>query len=208
MPLLPNSKDYPGVVLGDFGPGGVPALARLPRLPLSVLLTEIADLDEGVGPIQSLGDLCDDRDITPHELQDALRWAAAFLEQNLDGLRERPSSRPSEGTESDEWVCDPEGNPSGTSLLCYVEASPAKLIELFGEPGESDGYKVSMFYVFTRGNKLVTLYDWKTTTMYDAEAEWRPSEFRELQDDYEFHIGGSNEADAKEFATWLRSKLT
>jgi len=48
MPLLPNSKDYPGVVLGDFGPGGVPALVLL-----RMIAQKAATVDEAVDLVRA-----------------------------------------------------------------------------------------------------------------------------------------------------------
>lgn len=78
----------------------------------------------------------------------------------------------------------------GTSLIGYMDLSPTKLIKNFGEPFESDGYKVSGEYVFVNRYGVVTLYDWKMTKLYDQYNDFTPEELWAQERPLNFHIGG------------------
>lgn len=100
-----------------------------------------------------------------------------------------------------------EADPSGTCLQGYLVGNYKKIVEMFGEPIESDGYKVSAEWVFvSEKGDVVTLYDWKSTNLYDDDL---PSveEFREL-DQYKFHIGAKDKATALNFQDWFMAQLT
>jgi hypothetical protein len=75
------------------------------------------------------------------------------------------------------------------------EASYDDLVKLFGEPEESDGYKVSMEWTLKdeEGN-IVSIYDWKSTNLYDSSLP-SPEEIQEL-DSFDWHIGARNKEDA------------
>jgi hypothetical protein len=98
------------------------------------------------------------------------------------------------------------------SLGCLqgqIDAAPAKLIDVFGEPEEGDGCKVSGEYYFQDvedPKKIFYVYDWKSTTLYDPEA-WRPSELWGMTSDYDFHIGGQSTEGLEDFKNWLNKKL-
>jgi hypothetical protein len=88
----------------------------------------------------------------------------------------------------------------GGSLQGHVRVSPAKLVEIFGQPDESDGYKVSgefQFYNEETGEDF-TLYDWKSTTLYDdydGNPAPTPEAFWLSTAPYDFHIGGTGNCD-------------
>ena len=95
----------------------------------------------------------------------------------------------------------------GTSRVGEITASYAALEAAFGEPIESDGYKVSGEWSFeTDEGDVFTLYDWKSTKLYDGEY---PSveEFRSLPN-AEFNIGGRRGADIAYFKEWLLSQIS
>ena len=71
-----------------------------------------------------------------------------------------------------------------------------------------DGYKVSREYWFknTKTNTIITLYDWKRTTLYDPEY-LRPSEFWQLDEPTTFNIGSKDHSDTNGFVEWLRTRL-
>jgi hypothetical protein len=95
-----------------------------------------------------------------------------------------------------------------TSLQRVCKLIPALIDSVFGSGNESDGYKVSRDYYF-RNNKtdeIVTLYDWKMTTLYDPEY-FRPSEFWQLDEPTTFNIGAKDHANTYGFVRWLESKL-
>jgi hypothetical protein len=99
-----------------------------------------------------------------------------------------------------------EASANGTSLAGYVDIAPATLVEVFGEPQQSDGYKVSGEYYFTdsEGNTY-TVYDWKYTTLYDPEY-MRPSELWAMTTPYQFHIGAAG-GDWEAFREWLLAEV-
>lgn len=71
----------------------------------------------------------------------------------------------------------------------YVDVAPADLVEVFGTPDESDGFKVSGEYTFrTSCGSTITLYDWKSTSLYDEDYE-NPVEFWHSKEERTFNIG-------------------
>jgi hypothetical protein len=101
-----------------------------------------------------------------------------------------------------------EAKSTGTSLKSEVMVAPARLVEVFGEPEEADGYKVSMLYTFEdEDGNVVTLYDWKATTLYDSGYGPHPTTFRKQELDHDFHIGGKDPAVAQRFRAWLMKKV-
>ncbi len=88
----------------------------------------------------------------------------------------------------------------GGSLQGECLISPARLVEVFGKPSESDGYKVSGEYTFhnPETGEAFTLYDWKSTTLYDdyeGNPAPTPEEFWASTEQYPFHIGGRGNRD-------------
>jgi len=96
---------------------------------------------------------------------------------------------------------------TGTSLRGYINTSYKDLVRVFGEPLESDGYKVSGEWVFQddAGN-IITLYDWKATNLYDED--YPSLETFRSQPESEFHIGGKPGIDVDKFCLWLLNQLT
>lgn len=110
----------------------------------------------------------------------------------------------------DLYRCDNTANSCGTSLQTYFTASYARLVELFGPPAESDGYKVSGEWVFTSDpitgrRETFTIYDYRETELY-ASSLPTIEEFR-AQPSYDWHIGGKNKESADRFVAWLQTKL-
>ena len=94
----------------------------------------------------------------------------------------------------------------GTSRQSQVDASYSELFNLFGEPLDSDGYKVSGEWSFTDSDgNVVTVYDWKSTNLYD---EYYPSveEFR-ASSRVTFNIGAHSREVASNFLSWLNTQL-
>ena len=81
------------------------------------------------------------------------------------------------------------------SLIGYYTTSYSKLVSVFGEPNEEDGYKVSTEWggLKTKCGIEFYLYDYKETKLYH---DTLPSveEFRN-QSQYSWHIGGWNGED-------------
>jgi len=97
----------------------------------------------------------------------------------------------------------------GSSGVSGVELSPAKLVEVFGKPDESDEYKVSGEYTFdTPNGGVITLYDWKATILYDPDYP-TPEELWS-SDDFDFSMGGDDlgKQQVSEFKEWIKSRLT
>lgn len=93
----------------------------------------------------------------------------------------------------------------GTSLKAYIHASYPELENLFGEPLDGDGYKISGLWTFVnKEGEVFTLYDWKQTELYDNEL---PSikKFRDSDEVVEFNVGGRTSA--VEFLQWLNEKI-
>ena len=99
---------------------------------------------------------------------------------------------------------------SGTSQ--YVMLTPAKLVEIFRKAGDSDEYKVSGSYTFdTPNGGIITLYDWKSTTLYDDSYDETPTpeELWSSQKHFEFNIGGDDlgKQQVEEFIDWIQLML-
>lgn len=78
----------------------------------------------------------------------------------------------------------------------YIRATYGDLVAVFGEPTTAiDGYKVTLEWRLTfdwvGGKNVVTIYDWKETSLYDAELP-SPAEFLESTKTtpYSWHVGG------------------
>lgn len=104
-----------------------------------------------------------------------------------------------------EYVLDPNADINGTGLRDHIQADYKDLKKLFGEPEESDGYKVSGEWCFRNdnGKEVYTLYDWKSTSLY--ESEYPSVEKFRNSGVQEFNVGGHN--DASHFIKWLENKL-
>jgi hypothetical protein len=94
----------------------------------------------------------------------------------------------------------------GGSLQGYFTTSYKKLVKLFGEPNsEGDDYKVSTEWTLkSPKGKIVCLYDYKQTKMYDSDG-LTIENFRKLKS-YDWHIGGNSTEDADELVAYLKSK--
>jgi hypothetical protein len=90
---------------------------------------------------------------------------------------------------------------TGGCLKGYVELVPARLVEIFGAPDDSDGHKTSGEYIFTNSQgDTFHLYDWKSTVLWEdglqeVDALWSD---RTL---FEFNVGGNSNANA--FIAWI-----
>lgn len=99
-----------------------------------------------------------------------------------------------------------DANISGTCRQSEIKVAPARLIEVFGQPVECDGYKVSGEYIFEDSDGSVfTLYDWKATTLYDPEYGVPVSLFWNDTTPTWFNIGGRKSA--IDFVDWLEKQV-
>ena len=99
------------------------------------------------------------------------------------------------------------GDINGTHLQGHITAVYSDLEEILGQPEECDGYKVSGEWTLTDSDgNVVTLYDWKSTELYDDSL---PSvrQFRRNPDEQEFNIGGHDRAAADNFRKTLETAL-
>jgi hypothetical protein len=99
---------------------------------------------------------------------------------------------------------DYDAKRGGTYLCGEIELSYRILAQVFGEPAESDGYKVSGVWCFAGPDGLsFTLYDYKETSLYDRSC---PSvfDFRALPS-HIWHIGATRASEryVPEFKAWL-----
>ena len=99
-----------------------------------------------------------------------------------------------------------DGNVNGTCRQSEVMASPSRLVDLFGEPEFCDGYKVSGEYIFEGENgEVFTLYDWKSTSLYNPTYGTPPEMFWAGRKPVQFNVGGHGYAG--DFVQWLKNKL-
>ena len=99
---------------------------------------------------------------------------------------------------------------NGTSLIGHLELIPSKVIETFGNPQTGDDYKVSGEYLFKQikvPNDVITLYDWKWTTLYDEGNPYTPEEFWELNKPITLNVGGRKKEMFNSFKDWIKSEL-
>jgi len=88
-----------------------------------------------------------------------------------------------------------------------IEISPKRLTEVFGQPSVSDGYKTSGQYVFTsESGDVFTLYDWKSTSLYDDEMV-SPEEFWDEIGQVDLEIGATSKNGVQEFKSFLEKSV-
>ena len=93
-------------------------------------------------------------------------------------------------------------NIGGTSLQGYIKAPYEKLLEVFGAPNSKlcDNYKTDVEWAFEFDDgTIATLYNWKNGKNYLGD------EGLELNDIYEWNVGGFNEKAVSKLLEKLRS---
>ena len=93
-------------------------------------------------------------------------------------------------------------NVGGTFLRGYIKASYDQLVKTFGEPHDPDGdnYKTDVEWAFEFADGTVaTLYNWKNGKNYLG------AEGLELNDIYEWHVGGFSEKAVAKLLEKLRA---
>ena len=97
---------------------------------------------------------------------------------------------------------------NGTSRVGDIRLVYSDIVLAFGEPGESDGCKVSGEWTFVNDETkhVFTLYDWKSTNLYDSDY---PSveEFRAYPLPVQFNIGGCGKGNVEEFKQLLNAQI-
>ena len=93
-------------------------------------------------------------------------------------------------------------NDGGTFLQGYIKASYEQLVKTFGEPHDPDGdnYKTDVEWAFEFADgTIATLYNWKNGKNYLG------AEGLELNDIYEWHVGGFSEKAVAKLLEKLRA---
>lgn len=103
-----------------------------------------------------------------------------------------------------DFKVDQNADVNGTHLQGHIEASYQDLEKAFGKPIESDGHKVSGEWIFVSNGEVFTLYDWKSTSLYDPCLPSVQS-FRANKEKTTFNIGGRT--NAANFIKWLEEKI-
>lgn len=78
---------------------------------------------------------------------------------------------------------------TGTSLVGYFRATYKELFYLLGHPDDGDDYKVSTEWVVDWMGEVFTIYDWKSSSLYDPSYPSR-KEIREDDNPRLWHVGG------------------
>lgn len=107
---------------------------------------------------------------------------------------------------ANDWDHPAIGN--GTSLMGYITVKYSDLVLAFGEPMESDGYKVSGEWIFIEeeSGEVFTIYDWKSTDLYDSDLK-SVEEFRALKTKVQFNIGGNHKGSVERFKSLLLKQI-
>lgn len=81
---------------------------------------------------------------------------------------------------------------------------PCAVIEAFGNGEKGDDFKVSRHWTFRKGDLIFSLYDWKSTNLYDP-ALLTPEELWSLRTPVLFNVGSEplNGAEVFDFTIWL-----
>ena len=89
-------------------------------------------------------------------------------------------------------------NVGVTCLQGSVDVSYQRLVEAFGEPEESDGYKVDAEWIVESDSGIVlTIYNYKTGKNYcGADGE-------DVEDIRDWHIGGDSKEGVQELTAFL-----
>ena len=93
-------------------------------------------------------------------------------------------------------------NVGGTFLQGYIKATYEQLLKTFGEPHDPNGdnYKTDVEWAFEFADGTVaTLYNWKNGKNYLG------AEGLELNDIYEWHVGGFSEKAVAKLLEKLRA---
>lgn len=103
------------------------------------------------------------------------------------------------------YILAPASAANGTGYVAELSLPPAHVVRCFGEGNSGDGYKVSRQWVFRRGKLVFSLYDWKSTDLYDCEM-WSSEEQWRSSWPFDLHIGSkapATEADVEDFIAYL-----
>ena len=82
----------------------------------------------------------------------------------------------------------------GTHGQGEVDCSYSRLLALFGEPDEGDGYKTQVEWIISTPDGIATIYDWKQGDSYLGKGNGTPVEQVE-----QWSVGGYN----KKVIEWI-----
>lgn len=98
----------------------------------------------------------------------------------------------------------PDASLAGTGKIGEIRATYEELLKAFGEPCESDGYKVSGVWILQYRGKVYAIYDYKQTFLYDDSLP-TVEDFRSDKKPKIWNIGGSG--DIASFLNTLHKQL-
>ena len=93
-----------------------------------------------------------------------------------------------------------------THFYAEVVLIPAAVADTFCCGHDGDEYKISRRWTFRKGDLIFTVYDWKSTSLYEP-GMWTPDELWSSWNPFPLHIGSKEPAtdtDVAEFAKWLQ----
>ena len=103
------------------------------------------------------------------------------------------------------FIRAPNAEMNATHRFGEIQIIPSAVVRCFGEGESGDGFKVFRTWIFRRGDLVFTLYDWKSTSLFDAEM-WTPQELWASHEPFDLHIGSKEPAtanDVDEFIAYL-----
>ena len=100
------------------------------------------------------------------------------------------------------YVLTSSGESDGTHQFDEVAIAPASVIRCFGKGGNGDGFKVSRQWVFRKGNLTFTLYDWKSTSLYDIDM-WSPESLWKCDEPFDLQVGSKDPATKQDVAEFI-----
>ena len=103
---------------------------------------------------------------------------------------------------SDSYIPIPGNLASGTHFFEEIAISPASVVRCFGSGGTGDNFKVSRQWAFGKGELVFTLYDWKSTSLYDPDY-WSPEELWQSDWPFDLHVGSQEPATDKDVAAFV-----
>jgi len=95
---------------------------------------------------------------------------------------------------------------AGTYLYAETMLVPAAVIRCFGDGDPGGECKVSRSWTFRKGELIFTLYEWKSTNLYEP-GMLTQEQLWSLEKPFPLHIGSREPAtreDALEFGSYLR----
>ena len=107
-----------------------------------------------------------------------------------------------------EYQVDLKARWGGTAHEGDIDASPRKLIQVFGQPLLNDGDSESLgTYVFVSNDGAVLTLYLRAYDLSRLQVEAMRTDFWKQEQEVEFHIGAKGAQDVPDFKAWLRRKL-